>query len=1013
MKKFAKFLVLAMVLVLSFSAILLAACDPDDPEEEFVLPELENVQKTEIDDEAMLAEMSALIDLGMQFNSSYIDTELYYPRDRALAEKILRGVIKTAESAGITQQQLSTIVGHAENIMGDILRIMRDGAEYLSTEGTIRAFLTDQKLVSDGLAALQYFASTLKAEHIFNLIADGFGEVFGIFEETGDGTVYVFGAEYTYEELAAEGVDMSVFADSEAEYEWDFLMKWFEFALGEGDRNKESAYALNVILHSMLSVDIDAEELCESMGFWCDFVVEAIDNGDIMDVIMNNSNFTVRRLVPHINNVAKIIGKALDSVEHPEEFYAAFTKLFAQTNGMEQAFIQHVVNVDQLVETYPDLIALVREIVRFLEDLDTAVAGEILIDAQDLIAVINDGSLDPQTQTARIGSGIARLAGYLVPYIENLSQEQLDNIAALLGEMGMDYVSENLSALIAWAAAPDSLNEQQAFETSNQVANDLVKMVDGFDVRIRLHNIIIDDIASQLNDVVTRPYILVVPVGCDLGAYVEEYLYGYVDGYYWGIDSIQASADTSKEGYFDLNVNVGVEWLNGEGRSQSNFSFVFKGYALGSGNAQNFKLYDEQLKQITVERGATASEVMSQIEEYYSSHYDFFNEEDCMLVRASCSVQSITGLSTRTLGVHFATMHVDAGVFGVIDMPFAYYVEADDPADNVISGVNFSVKEYQVQGEPLSFSASPNFGNSYVQIDGEYVEARTEISGYNSNRTGMQSVTLSYESGGRVWSETFDVYVLSRADLGKLIKLEVDVESRIGIGALEDDALRGYALFAVDYYATSGWWNYVGFGELKATLRDAGYELFTEGFDPDSAGEMRFDVVLEENGRELMRQTMVTTVYDVRIGQVEIKEDAVTLDRLFSIIGGDFSLGSDLYPDADISGTIDNDYSDVFNLMRNIASGEVSINGTHYTFGPNNNDYYSWYDHTQIHFGLDEPITVTDISELPQSVIAQYGEDHLLGAIERGNVYIADIKYTVLIYGVRAYEGEIEVFIVG
>ena len=78
MKKFAKFLVLAMVLVLSFSAILLAACDPDDPEEEFVLPELENVQKTEIDDEAMLAEMSALIDLGMQFNSSYIDTELYY-----------------------------------------------------------------------------------------------------------------------------------------------------------------------------------------------------------------------------------------------------------------------------------------------------------------------------------------------------------------------------------------------------------------------------------------------------------------------------------------------------------------------------------------------------------------------------------------------------------------------------------------------------------------------------------------------------------------------------------------------------------------------------------------------------------------------------------------------------------------------------------------------------------------------------------------------------------------------
>ena len=835
MKKFAKFLVLAMVLVLSFSAILLAACDPDDPEEEeFVLPELENVQKTEIDDEAMLAEMSALIDLGMQFNSSYIDTELYYPRDRALAEKILRGVIKTAESAGITQQQLSTIVGHAENIMGDILRIMRDGAEYLSTEGTIRAFLTDQKLVSDGLAAVQYFASTLKAEHIFNLIADGFGEVFGIFEETGDGTVYVFGAEYTYEELAAEGVDMSVFADSEAEYEWDFLMKWFEFALGEGDRNKESAYALNVILHSMLSVDIDAEELCESMGFWCDFVVEAIDNGDIMDVIMNNSNFTVRRLVPHINNVAKIIGKALDSVEHPEEFYAAFTKLFAQTNGMEQAFIQYVVNVDQLVETYPDLIALVREIVRFLEDLDTAVAGEILIDAQDLIAVINDGSLDPQTQTARIGSGIARLAGYLVPYIENLSQEQLDNIAALLGEMGMDYVSENLSALIAWAAAPDSLNEQQAFETSNQVANDLVKMVDGFGVRINIHNIIIDDIASQLNDGISS-YILVVPVGCDLGAYVEEYLYGYVADYYWGIDSIQASADTSKEGYFDLNVNVGVEWLNGDGHSQSNFSFVFKGYALGSGNAQNFELYDEQLKQITVERGATASEVMSQIG---SSYLEFFNEEDAMLVSAeSCSVQSITGLSTRTLGVHFATMHVDAGVFGVIDMPFAYYVEADDPADNVISGVDFSVNEYQVQGEPLSFSASPNFGNwgTDGSVYEEYVEARTKISGYNSNRTGMQSVTLSYESGGRVWSETFDVYVLSRADLGKLIKLQVDVESRIGIGALEDDALRGYARFAEDYAASNSW-DYVGFGELKATLRAAGYELFTEGFAPDSVG---------------------------------------------------------------------------------------------------------------------------------------------------------------------------------
>ena len=1003
MKKFAKFLVLAMVLVLSFSAILLAACDPDDPEEEFVLPELENVQKTEIDDEAMLAEMSALIDLGMQFNSSYIDTELYYPRDRALAEKILRGVIKTAESAGITQQQLSTIVGHAENIMSDILRIMRDGAEYLSTEGTIRAFLTDQKLVSDGLAAVQYFASTLKAEHIFNLIADGFGEVFGIFEETGDGTVYVFGAEYTYEELAAEGVDMSVFADSEAEYEWDFLMKWFEFALGEGDRNKESAYALNVILHSMLSVDIDAEELCESMGFWCDFVVEAIDNGDIMDVIMNNSNFTVRRLVPHINNVAKIIGKALDSVEHPEEFYAAFTKLFAQTNGMEQAFIQYVVNVDQLVESYPDLIALVREIVRFLEDLDTAVAGEILIDAQDLIAVINDGSLDPQTQTARIGSGIARLAGYLVPYIENLSQEQLDNIAALLGEMGMDYVSENLSALIAWAAAPDSLNEQQAFETSNQVANDLVKMMDGFDVRLSLHNIIIDDIASQLNDGISS-YILVVPVGCDLGAYVEEYLYGYVG-------DIQASADTSKEGYFDLNVNVGVEWLNGDGHSQSNFSFVFKGYALGSGNAQNFKLYDEQLKQITVERGATAAEVMSQID---TSYLEFFNEEDAMLVSApSCSVQSITGLSTRTLGVHFATMHVDAGVFGVIDMPFAYYVEADDPADNVISGVDFSVNEYQVQGEPLSFSASPNFGNwgTDGSVDEEYVEARTEISGYNSNRTGMQSVTLSYESGGRVWSETFDVYVLSRADLGKLIKLEVDVESRIGIGALEDDALRGYARFAEDYAASNSW-DYVDFGELKATLRAEGYELFTEGFAPDSVGEMRFDVVLEENGRELMRQTMVTTVYDVRIGQVEIKEDAVTLDRLLSIIGGGFSLGSDLYPDADISGTIDNDYSDVFNLMRNIASGEVSINGTNYTFGPDN-DYYSWYDYTQIHFGLDEPITVTDISELPQSVIAQYGEDYLLGEIERGNVYRADIKYTMVIYGVRAYEGEIEVFIVG
>lgn len=1010
MKKFAKFLVLAMVLVLSFSAILLAACDPDDPEEEeFVLPELENVQKTEIDDEAMLAEMSALIDLGMQFEGSYIDTELYYPRDRALAEKILRGVIKTAESAGITQQQLSTIVGHAENIMGDILRIMRDGAEYLSFEGTIRAFLTDQKLVSDGLAAVQYFASTLKAEHIFNLIADGFGEILGIFEETGDGTVYVFGAEYTYEELAAEGVDMSVFADSEAEYEWGFLMKWFEFALGEGDRNKESAYALNVILHSMLSVDIDAEELCESMGFWCDFVVEAIDNGDIMDVIMNNSNFTVRRLVPHINNVAKIIGKALDSVEHPEEFYAAFTKLFAQTNGMEQAFIQYIVNVDRLAETYPDLIALVREIVRFMEDLDTAVAGEILIDAQDLIAVINDGSLDPQTQTARIGSGIARLAGYLVPYIENLSQEQLDNIAALLGEMGMDYVSENLSALIAWAAAPDSLNEQQAFETSNQVKNDLVKMMDGIDVRISLHYIIIDDIASQLNDGISSD-ILVVPVGCDLGAYVEEYLYGYVDGYYWGIDSIQASADTSKEGYFDLNVNVGVEWLSGDGHSQSNFSFVFKGYALGSGNAQNFKLHNEYLRQITVERGATASEVMSQIN---MSYLNFFNEEDYMLVwTRSCSVQSITGLSTRTLGVHFATMHVDAGVFGVIDMPFAYYVEADDPADNVISGVDFFVNEYQVQGEPLSFSASPNFGNSFGQIDGEYVEARTEISGYNSNRAGMQSVTLSYESGGRVWSETFDVYVLSRADLGKLIKLEVDVESRIGIGALEDDALRGYARFAEDYAASNFWVYNVGFGELKATLRAAGYELFTEGFDPDSAGEMRFDVVLEENGRELMRQTMVTTVYDVRIGQVEIKEDAVTLDRLLSIIGGGFSLGSDLYPDAYLGGTIDH-YSSVFDLMRYIASGEVSINGTNYTFGPNNNDFYSWYYETQIDFGLDMRISVTDISELPQSVIAQYGEDHLLGAIERGNVYIADIKYTVSIYGVRAYEGENEVFIVG
>ena len=1009
MKKFAKFLVLAMVLVLSFSAILLAACDPDDPEEEeFVLPELENVQKTEIDDEAMLAEMSALIDLGMQFNSSYIDTELYYPRDRALAEKILRGVIKTAESAGITQQQLSTIVGHAENIMGDILRIMRDGAEYLSTEGTIRAFLTDQKLVSDGLAAVQYFASTLKAEHIFNLIADGFGEVFGIFEETGDGTVYVFGAEYTYEELAAEGVDMSVFADSEAEYEWDFLMKWFEFALGEGDRNKESAYALNVILHSMLSVDIDAEELCESMGFWCDFVVEAIDNGDIMDVIMNNSNFTVRRLVPHINNVAKIIGKALDSVEHPEEFYAAFTKLFAQTNGMEQAFIQYVVNVDQLVETYPDLIALVREIVRFLEDLDTAVAGEILIDAQDLIAVINDGSLDPQTQTARIGSGIARLAGYLVPYIENLSQEQLDNIAALLGEMGMDYVSENLSALIAWAAAPDSLNEQQAFETSNQVANDLVKMVDGFGVRINIHNIIIDDIASQLNDGISS-YILVVPVGCDLGAYVEEYLYGYVADYYWGIDSIQASADTSKEGYFDLNVNVGVEWLNGDGHSQSNFSFVFKGYALGSGNAQNFELYDEQLKQIRVERGATASEVMWQIG---SSYLEFFNEEDAMLVSAeSCSVQSITGLSTRTLGVHFATMHVDAGVFGVIDMPFAYYVEADDPADNVISGVDFSVNEYQVQGEPLSFSASPNFGNwgTDGSVYEEYVEARTKISGYNSNRTGMQSVTLSYESGGRVWSETFDVYVLSRADLGKLIKLQVDVESRIGIGALEDDALRGYARFAEDYAASNSW-DYVGFGELKATLRAAGYELFTEGFAPDSVGEMRFDVVLEENGRELMRQTMVTTVYDIRVGQVEIKEDlAVDIYTFYNIIY--MGWGSDLYPDMNFGGTIDG-YSSAFDLIRNIASAEVSINGTNYTFGPDN-DYYSWYYETQIHFGLDEPITVTDISELPQSVIAQYGEDYLLSAIENDNVYIADIKYTVLIYGVRAYEGEIEVFIVG
>ena len=1008
MKKFAKFLVLAMVLVLSFSAILLAACDPDDPEEEeFVLPELENVQKTEIDDEAMLAEMSALIDLGMQFNSSYIDTELYYPRDRALAEKILRGVIKTAESAGITQQQLSTIVGHAENIMGDILRIMRDGAEYLSTEGTIRAFLTDQKLVSDGLAALQYFASTLKAEHIFNLIADGFGEVLGIFEEAGDGTVYVFGAEYTYEELAAEGVDMSVFADSEAEYAWGFLMKWFEFALGEGDRNKESAYALNVILHSMLSVDIDAEELCESMGFWCDFVVEAIDNGDIMDVIMNNSNFTVRRLVPHINNVAKIIGKALDSVEHPEEFYAAFTKLFAQTNGMEQAFIQYIVNVDRLVETYPDLIALVREIVRFLEDLDTAVAGEILIDAQDLIAVINDRSLDPQTRTARIGSGIARLAGYLVPYIENLSQEQLDNIAALLGEMGMDYVSENLSALIAWAAAPDSLNEQQAFETSNQVANDLVKMMDGIDVRISLHDIIIDDIASQLNDGISSD-ILVVPVGCDLGAYVEQYLYGYVADYYWVIDSIQASADTSKEGYFDLNVNVGVRWLNGDGHSQSNFSFVFKGYALGSGNAQNFKLHNEYLRQITVERGATASEVMSQIN---MSYLNFFNEEDYMLVwTRSCSVQSITGLSTRTLGVHFATMHVDAGVFGVIDMPFAYYVEADDPADNVISGVDFFVNEYQVQGEPLSFSASPNFGNSFGQIDGEYVEARTEISGYNSNRTGMQSVTLSYESGGRVWSETFDVYVLSRADLGKLIKLEVDVESRIGIGALEDDALRGYARFAEDYAASNAW-NYVGFGELKATLRDAGYELFTEGFAPDSVGEMRFDVVLEENGRELMRQTMVTTVYDVRVGQVEIKEDAVTLDRLVSMIGS-LSLGSDLYPDAYLGGTID-DYTSAFDLMRNIASGEVSINGTNYTFGPNNNDYYSWCYYTQIDFGLDMPISVTDISELPQSVIAQYGEDYLLGAIENDNVYLADIKYTVSIYGARAYEGEIEVFIVG
>ena len=159
-----------------------------------------------------------------------------------------------------------------------------------------------------------------------------------------------------------------------------------------------------------------------------------------------------------------------------------------------------------------------------------------------------------------------------------------------------------------------------------------------------------------------------------------------------------------------------------------------------------------------------------------------------------------------------------------------------------------------------------------------------------------------------------------------------------------------------------------------------------------------------------MRQTMVTTVYDIRVGQVEIKEDlAVDIYTFYNIIY--MGWGSDLYPDMNFGGTIDG-YSSAFDLIRNIASAEVSINGTNYTFGPDN-DYYSWYYETQIHFGLDEPITVTDISELPQSVIAQYGEDYLLSAIENDNVYIADIKYTVLIYGVRAYEGEIEVFIVG
>ena len=194
--------------------------------------------------------------------------------------------------------------------------------------------------------------------------------------------------------------------------------------------------------------------------------------------------------------------------------------------------------------------------------------------------------------------------------------------------------------------------------------------------------------------------------------------------------------------------------------------------------------------------------------------------------------------------------------------------------------------------------------------------------------------------------------------------------------------------------------------------RALGYTLSIPDEDKvlNSVGEMRFDVVLEENGRELMRQTMVTTVYEVRIGQVEIKEDlAVDIYTFYDIINMGWGSGNP-YPDMNFGGTIDG-YSSAFDLIRNIASAEVSINGTDYTFGSDN--YYSWYDYTQIHFGLDEPITVTDISELPQSVIAQYGEDYLLGEIESGNVYIADIKYTMVIYGVRAYEGEIEVFIVG